>query len=195
MRLPTALRLFVAVLAINGTLASPVLALAHGEAHEHAAPSHAESSHDASSDDEQEHGSPASRSADDAVSRAAASVVLAAEHDMHDAAMKPLYASLHVEATRVESLREHQALQWERQLGGPPVSRARGGRLPDGIPVGILALALTGDERVVPCAAGIDGEHLAGAPVTVGVQHDFHVILVTKGRVTLTRERHDPGGG
>ena len=75
MRFRTAFRLLAAFVAINGTLASSVVALAHGEAHEHAVQGH----------DAPGHNSPASHV--DSVVESADTVVLAADHSDHDAGL------------------------------------------------------------------------------------------------------------
>lgn len=54
------------------------------------------------------------------------------------------------------------------------------------------AVALVGHERVVARTVRVDGEHVAGAPVQVGVEHELHVVLVAERRFALPGESHEP---
>src|SRR5213075_702269 len=58
---------------------------------------------------------------------------------------------------------------------------------PGRVPVGVLALAVVGDERVVARAGGVDGEDIARSSVAEAVEHEAHMVLVLKRRVTLAR--------
>ena len=68
---------------------------------------------------------------------------------------------LDVEVPLAEAGLETQGLHRNRDLDAPPVREARRRRLPDAIPVGVVAFAPRVDEAVVTCAAGIHGEDIA----------------------------------
>ena len=110
MRFRSPFRLLAAFLAINGTLASPAVALAHGEAHEHAVQAH----------EAQGHSSPGTR-VDDA-GDSAATVVLAAEHSDHDAGLHSDCLA-RIGAQGVASIAEPRAIlmEWTSAAHGPVV--------------------------------------------------------------------------
>jgi len=115
MRFRSAFRLLVACLAFSGTLASPLVALAHGEAHEHAA--HA--------DEPGEHGA-LTRVVDAAVQHTGAPVLLAADHGDHDAGLHS-DGLARVGAHDVASIGEAPItpIKWALGVRGPTIAPPR----------------------------------------------------------------------
>ena len=110
MRFRTAFRLLAAFVAINGTLASPVVALVHGEAHAHAVQGH----------EAQGHGLPASHV--DSNVDSAHTVVLAVDRGDHDAALHS-DCPARIGAHRVAAIAEAPVIlmEWTSAALGPAV--------------------------------------------------------------------------
>src|SRR5437764_10954696 len=90
--------------------------------------------------------------------------------------LKTLHAPLNVEAPTGEPLAEHQTLHRDQDLRDPARVGAPRRGLPDAVPIGVLALSLVHDERIVARARGIDGEHVAGPCVAIAVEHALHEV-------------------
>ncbi len=104
-----------------------------------------------------------------------------------------LDAPLHVESPGVEGSVEGEALDGDPDLRGPTFGRHHGGRLPHGVPAGVLSETLIRHQGVVASASRIDGEHVAGLTVQVRIENDLDVVLGAELTVPGLRVAHDSG--
>ncbi len=107
--------------------------------------------------------------------------------------LQALDAALDVEVPGGQSRLEAQRRNWDADFQHPAAGVPARRRLPQPVPVRVLALAAGVHQRVVARAAGIHGEDVPRAPVPKGVEHDLHVIFVLQRPVARLGERHDAG--
>src|SRR4029434_1914607 len=103
-----------------------------------------------------------------------------------------LDAPLHVEIPFAQTRLEAEGLRRDQNLDRPSHRRARRAGLPDAVPVRILVVGPGVDQAVIPCAARIDGEDIAGSTVEKGAEDHSNVILIAERSIAAHAEADDP---